>query len=128
MMILMKMVLKCTHHNIRSLYRNMDEIRVLHDNDIHVLALNETLLDVSIHDNELRIQDYDLIRKDRNRNGGGVAIYIQSSISYELVNSEDLYPLGPKFSTPFFVCHGIALQIAKPIFWISMKICICRYF
>ena len=41
---------------VYSLYRNIDEIRVfLHNNDIHIhiMALNETLLDDSISDNEL---------------------------------------------------------------------------
>ena len=94
---------------IRSLYRNIDEIRVfLHNNAIHILVLNETLLDDSISDNELHIRDYNLIRKDRNRNGGGVAIYIRNSISYDLINSVVLDPLElllikvrPKSSTPF---------------------------
>lgn len=100
---------KCTHLNVRSLYRNYDEIgHFLHDNNIHVLALNETLLDDSISDSELRVQDYDLLRKDRNRNGGGVAIYIQNSITYEVVNSEVfdslellLIKIRPKSSSPF---------------------------
>ena len=68
---------KCTHLNICSLYRNIDEINhFLHDNDIQILALNETLLDDSISDKEVKIENYDLVRKDRNRNGGGVAICI----------------------------------------------------
>ena len=100
---------KCTHLNIRSLFRNFDEIKLfLHENDIHILALNETLLDNSISNNELHIQDYDLIRKDRNRNGGGVAVYIRSTVNYELITSDLLDPLEVilikvqiKSSTPF---------------------------
>ena len=100
---------KCAHLNIRSLYRNIDELRVfLHNNHIQILALNETLLDDSISDNELNIQDYNLIRKDRNRNGGGVAVYIRDSISYDLINSAVLDSLElilirvrPKSATPF---------------------------
>ena len=44
-----------------------------------MLSLTETLLDDSISDNELHIRDYNLIHKDRNRNGGSVAIYIRNS-------------------------------------------------
>ena len=95
--------------NVRSLYRNIDEIRhFLHDNNIHILALNETLLDDSINDNELLVQNYDLLRNDRNRNGGGVAIYVHNSISYEVINSAELDSLElllikirPKSSSPF---------------------------
>ena len=79
-----------------------------------VLALNETLLDDSISDNDLLIQDYNLIRKDRNRNGGGVATctYIRNSICYDLINyvycivldSLELLLIRvlPKSATPFF--------------------------
>ena len=91
------------------------------------LALNETLLGDSISDNELIIQDYNLIRKDRNRNGGGVAIYIRNSISYDLINSVVLDSLElllirvrPKSATPFL--FDIALRIVKLKSWINMKI------
>ena len=80
----------------------------MHDNSIHVLALNETLLDDSVSDTEVRVQDYDLLRKDRNRNGGGVAIYVHNSIIYEKINSDVfdsleliLIKIRPKSSSPF---------------------------
>jgi hypothetical protein len=38
------------------------------------------------------MNDYDIIRKDRSRNGGGVCIYLRSSINYiirqDLISSE----------------------------------------
>jgi exonuclease III len=42
-----------------------------------ILAINETKLDSSISDSEIYIHGYTIIRKDRNRNGGGIAIYIK---------------------------------------------------
>ena len=47
---------------------------------------NETRLDGTIDNNEVNITGYDLIRKDRNRNGGGVAIYIRNVIPYTICN------------------------------------------
>ena len=44
--------------------------------------INETRLDDSILDSEIKISGYDIIRRDRNRNGGGVAMYIRSNISF----------------------------------------------
>ena len=42
------------------------------------------MLDSSVFDDEINISGYDLVRNDRNRNGGGVAIYIRSVINYKI--------------------------------------------
>ena len=41
------------------------------------------MLDDTVADHEISIRGYDIMRKDRNRNGGGVAIYIRSVINYK---------------------------------------------
>ena len=41
-------------------------------NEIHILALNETVLDESVFDTELDIDHFNLIREDKNRYGSGV--------------------------------------------------------
>ena len=46
-------------------------------------SINETWLDSTVADHEVDIDGYELIRKNRNRNGGGVAIYIRSSINFK---------------------------------------------
>ncbi len=46
------------------------------------LCLNETRLDNSISNSEVEIRGYELVRRDRNRNGGGVAIYLRNNIPY----------------------------------------------
>jgi exonuclease III len=71
--------------NINSLLTHIDELRVfLSNNKLDVLAINETKLDDSIPDVELYIYGYDLIRRDRNRNGGGVCFFVKSSINYTI--------------------------------------------
>lgn len=32
----------------------------------------------------IRINDYDIVRKDRSRDGGGVCVYLHSSINYKI--------------------------------------------
>ena len=54
----------------------------MRDGPFNILTLNETRLDNSILDCEVQIPDYDIIRCDRNRNGGGVAMYIKTVIPY----------------------------------------------
>ena len=55
---------------------------------LDILALNESKIDNAIPDSELNISEYNLIRKDRNRAGGGVVVYIREAISY--LNRNDL--------------------------------------
>ena len=79
--------------NVASLKKNIDEIRLLlYDKKIYILALNETRLVSSISDELLTIDGYDIIHADRNRNGGGVFIYIRCHVNYEKL--PDLIPTG----------------------------------
>ena len=63
----------------------LDELRILiASTDLDVLALTETHLSNEIHDNELKIENYNILRNDR-KNGltpwGGTAIYFKESLS-----------------------------------------------
>ena len=59
-----------------SLKKHIDEVKVLlFDISIGVLAINETMLDSTISDNEMHVPGYEIVRRDRNINGrtGGCA-------------------------------------------------------
>ena len=47
-----------------------------------IITLNETRLDCSVLNGEIEIPGYDIVRRDRNRSGGGAAMYIRSHIPY----------------------------------------------
>lgn len=70
---------------------------------VDILAINETRLVSSIQKGAVSIPGYTLERKDRNRSGGGVALYIRDSINYERLNDlpEDNMEL-------------ISIQVSKP--------------
>ncbi len=69
--------------NIASLPKHIEEIRViLAEKCLDILALNETRLDNNITNQDMFIQNYDIIRADRSRTGGGVCLYIRNSINY----------------------------------------------
>ncbi|XP_035688766.1 uncharacterized protein LOC118424326 [Branchiostoma floridae] len=71
------------HLNICSLYNKLDQLRVLMtSNNIDVMTLSETHLDDTISDAELHIAGYYLYRLDRNRSGGGVAIYVSEAFTH----------------------------------------------
>ena len=57
----------------------------------------------SVHDFEVEIPGYDIVRLDRNRNGGGVAMYIRKNIPY--IIRQDL---------AFHALELICIEIRKP--------------
>ena len=66
--------------NVNSLLRHIDEIRLLiNDLGIHILAVNETKIDDKIDNDLVSIEGYSIKRSDRNRNGGGVALYVKDA-------------------------------------------------
>ena len=59
---------------------------------LDILSINETHLDSTINGFELNISGFPLYRNDRNRHGGGVAIYIRDEIKHKL--RSDLFVVG----------------------------------
>ena len=75
---------KIAHLNIRSLIKNIDQLRIyIHTQQFDIISINETWLDSTIANHEVDIDGHELIRKDRNRKGGGVAMFVRSSINYK---------------------------------------------
>ena len=95
--------IKIGHLNISTLLPNFDELCVLiHKHNIHILCLNETRLNSTILNVEIQISGYSLIRRDRDRNGGGVAIYVCNYINVDVMD---------KFYYP-----------GKELIWLKVKI------
>lgn len=90
--------------NIASLTEHIEELRIfINKTPFDVLCINETKLDQTIKNSEVEIYGYDQIRHDRNRHGGGIAIYIRNVIPYSERNS--LIPDN---------VEAICLEIKKP--------------
>ena len=72
--------------NIFSLLPHIDELRILAaDERPHVIGINKTKIDSAIDDSHIAIHvdEYDVIRKDRNSVGGGVALYVHKSVDFK---------------------------------------------
>ena len=54
-----------------------------------VIGISESKLDKSVTNSEILLDNYDLLRCDRNRNGDGVACYIRNDLSY---TQKNLFP------------------------------------
>lgn len=94
-----------------SLFNKLDEIRLLfRKSKIAVFSFSETWLDSSISDAEIEITNYTVVRKDRNRRGGGVCVYARADIGFHVrtelghadVEAVWLYILLPK-SKPILI-------------------------
>ena len=71
------------HLNVRSIVNKLDQFRILlSKKPFDVICVNETFCDGSISDSEINLPDYSIIRRDRNRHGGGVAMYIRNSLTF----------------------------------------------
>ncbi len=77
--------LKFAHVNITSLPKHLDELKLfLQQLPFEILSLNETRLGETIQNNMVQIPGYEIIRRDRNRRGGGVAFLVKNNYSYTL--------------------------------------------
>ena len=85
----------------------------MHDRPIDILSINETRLDRSIDDKELQINGYNIVRKDRNREGGGVAIYYRDHL--DVKDRKDLVPENIES-----VCIEVSLTKCKPLLITSL--------
>ena len=76
---------------------------ILHNSQIDVFAINESKIDNSVTDSEISIPGYNVIRRDRNRYGGGVVVYIREVYSFKErsdLNSDDLEMICIEISKP----------------------------
>ena len=65
--------------NINSLLQKIDELKCTADKTkTAIIGLTESKNDHVIPDLEVNLPGYDILRCDRNRNGGGVACYIKT--------------------------------------------------
>lgn len=82
------------HWNANSIDKEKQPIEefeaYIKQNNIQVVSINETKL---ADTDQLNIKNYNIIRKDRNSHGGGVAILINDQLEYEQLNDYDQYDL-----------------------------------
>ena len=71
------------HININSLIPKIDEIKsIAYSTNAAIIGITESKLDEPVTNSELHINNYVLIRNDRNRKGGGVTCYVREDINF----------------------------------------------
>ncbi len=79
--------LKIAHLNISTLLGEgnckIDNLRLfVQNNHFHIICINETRLSDKISSEEVHIAGYSIVRHDRNRKGGGSAIYVSDDLDF----------------------------------------------
>ena len=91
--------------NIASLPGHIEELKTyMALKPIDIPSVSETRLDDSVSSSEMSIPGYCLERNDRNRHGGGVALYIRDNINYECLLNHDSH----------INLEWIAVKVVKP--------------
>ena len=76
------------YFNARSLLSKIDELRALTlVHKPHLICMVESWLDEQNLNSEVCIDDYDIVKYDRNRQGGGVLYFVVRSFSYDVLFS-----------------------------------------
>lgn len=72
-----------TNLHIPSQHSKLDEIysSLVIEHKFDVIALTETWLDANINSEDIKMENFQIFRKDRNRHGGGVMVYVLNSLS-----------------------------------------------
>ena len=71
------------HLNVSSLLPKIDELRYIAKlSNAAVIGTTESKFDNCILDSETQIDNYQILRCDRNKKGGGVACYVRNDLSY----------------------------------------------
>ena len=96
----------------------------MNNSPLDVVALNETRLDHSISSGEVDLPGYELVRQDRSRKGGGVAIYVRNSLNF-ISRHEIVAPcieaacveIKKPNCKPFIICSVYRAQLSGGVLW-----------
>ena len=81
-----KKSLNVMYINIHYLYSKLDELKILlsKQTNIDVLCIFETFLNDTFSDSEIQLENYQLFREKRKKNGGGLVIYVKECLQCSL--------------------------------------------
>ena len=78
------------HLNINSIKNKFASVWELIKDNFNIFLLSESKLDSSFPDDQFSIPGYQIVRKDRDRNGGGFVFYINEDIPFKIIQNSRL--------------------------------------
>lgn len=81
--------LKVAHLNVRSLLGKFPDFKdIIINNQYDIVAVSETWL-LNVPNEAISIHGYNIIRKDRDGRGGGVALYIKNTLPFHRIKATE---------------------------------------
>ena len=69
--------------NTRGLPSKTDKLKMILDEcKFDIMGVCETFIDSNVADNEISLDGYSIVKKNRNIRGGGVLLYVKDGIDY----------------------------------------------
>ena len=78
--------------NIHSIKNKFESVWEFIKDTFDIFLLSESKRDSSFPDNQLSILGYRIVRKDRDKNGGGLLLYIRQDIPFKIIQNSSLAP------------------------------------
>ena len=78
------------HLNVNSLRIKFESLNELIKDTFDIFLVTESKLDCSFPDSQFSIPGCRIVRKDQNRNGGGILFYINEGIPFKVIKSKQL--------------------------------------
>jgi exonuclease III len=103
---------RIAHLNVNGILSKLPFIKILlHQTKLDIFSICETKINDTITDNDIKIDGYVCYRKDRNRNGGGVLLYVNENLDsrplkhLQTENIESIWvKVCLKKSKPIYLC------------------------
>ena len=77
--------IRLCHLNARSILRpgRLDEVylELCSLDSFDIIGVSKSHLSVSVPDDDVKLENYNVLRRDQNRHGGGVMLYVHNSLS-----------------------------------------------
>ena len=77
------------HLNINSIRNKFSGLKDLVLKETDICLLTEAKINYSFPNSQVFAEGYRMYQKDRNKNGGGLLLYVNEGISGKLINSDD---------------------------------------
>lgn len=98
--------LKICHINAQSLNNKIDEFRLtFEDSGVDIICVSETWFNANTPNSLISLHGFNVHRADRQRHGGGVAIYINNKLNSKIFKKSD-----PNGSVEFIFCEVLSVN------------------
>lgn len=99
--------------NCRSLPRRLDDLKyILEDSNIYIAPLCETHVDWK---SCIKFPNHEIISEDRNRKGGGVALFIAKYFKFHIVCNKNLELLCRQNNVEYIIAKVFFLILKIPL-------------